>query len=96
MTVAARRYATAPRIWPPRIGRELRFEMHPPSKSKVRYRTWRPAGREHRDAVRTPPINLVSDTALTTGGSFRFVDVPPGPAASAVHADGVRAVTLAG
>ena len=81
VTVTARNYATARRSWPPRRGLELRFALTPPSEVTVTLMdaaTRR--GIEGRVTVLVEhPLNHVSSTA-TALGTFRFDDLPAGPA----------------
>ena len=89
-TVTARRYATARRAWPPRTGRELRFELYPPARvegTMVDMATRALAEGYVRLYVRGA-VNLVNSSARTRNGVFRFDDLPPGPAAVVAHADG--------
>ena len=81
VTVTARNYATARRSWPPRSGQELRFALTPPSAVTVTLvdaATRR--GIEGRVTVLVEhPLNYVSSTS-TALGTFRFDDLPAGPA----------------
>lgn len=101
VTVTARNYATARRSWPPRSGRELRFALTSPSAITVTLMdaaTRR--GIEGRVTMLVRhPLNHVSSTA-TALGTFRFDDLPAGPAVIYARAVGYgphfRALTVEG
>lgn len=80
VTVSARGYATTKRSWPPRQGRELRFELTPPAVltgSLVDAATR--AGVEGRVTVLTRSrFHHVSKSARVRG-AFQFIDLPAGP-----------------
>lgn len=79
VTVNARGYATTKRSWPPRQGRELRFELTPPAVltgSVVDAATR--AGVEGRvTAVARSRFHHVSKSARVRG-AFQFIDLPAG------------------
>lgn len=89
VTVTARNYATARRSWPPRRGQELRFALTPPSAVTITLMdaaTRR--GIEGRVTVLVKhALNHVSSTE-TALGTFRFDDLPAGPAVIYARAGG--------
>lgn len=90
VTVSARSFGTARRAWPPRMGRELQFALVPPSGvdgTLADMATGRAVEGIVTLSVRHP-VNLVSDAKRAAGGTFRFDDLPPGPAVILAHADG--------
>ena len=90
VTVTARRYATAKRTWPPREGREFRFELHPPSTVSGTLMDMATGAAVYGlvTVYVRHSLNLVTDTAVTREGAFQFDDLPPGPAEIVAHADG--------
>lgn len=90
VTVAARRFGTSKRAWPPREGSELRFALTPPATASgtiADLATGRAVEGRVTLVVRHP-LNLVSSSTRTRGGAFRFDDLPPGPAVIYAQADG--------
>ncbi len=90
VAVEARRYATAWKVWPPRTGRELRFELYPPARvegTMVDMATGASVDGYVTMYVRSP-ASLVNNAARVRGGVFRFDDLPPGPAVVVAHAYG--------
>ncbi len=90
VTVTGRGFGTARRAWPPRNGQTLRIGLVPPA--AVQGSLTDGVTSQRLVGVVTTlvqhPNNYVSSTALVEDGTFRFEDLPPGPAVILAYADG--------
>lgn len=90
VTVTGRGFGTARRAWPPRNGPTLQIRLVPPATVQGAL-TYGMTSQRLVGAVTTlvqHPDNYVSSTAMVEDGTFRFEDLPPGPAVILAHADG--------
>lgn len=90
VTVTARGFGTARRRWPPRQGLQLRVPLMPPailSGTVTDMATRQSVGALVTVTVQHPG-DVVSDMTISENGTFRFDDLPPGPAVVMARADG--------
>ena len=94
VTVAAPRFATLRRTWPPRQGRTLHFALESPvvvHGTVVDNRTLRPLAAAVTVLVQHPQ-NAVSKSAFVNDGRFQFDDLPSAPGVIVAYSDGYAPV----
>ena len=90
LTVTAQGFGTAHRRWPPRTGAVLRVALTPPAAVQGTVAdivSSQPLPATVTIMVRHP-ANSLSDVVITENGSFRFDDLPLGPAVLLARSDG--------